>query len=117
MYLWVEATKSVVSVQNKLSHSALGNKTPEEMFTGEKLEVNHLKIFGFLVYLHVPKEKRSKLDPSGKNRIFFRYSDESEACIIYIPGFHKIEVNIDVTFYEDATFNKSRKTHVDEEEQ
>ena len=31
--------------------------------------------------------------------------------------FHKIEVNKDVTFDEYATFKKSRKTHVDEEEQ
>jgi hypothetical protein len=27
---------AVVYVQNKLSHSALGLKTPEEMFTGKK---------------------------------------------------------------------------------
>ena len=32
------------------------------MFTGENPEVSHLNIFGCHVYLHVPKEKRSKLD-------------------------------------------------------
>jgi transposase InsO family protein len=41
MCLWV-----VVYVHNRLSHSALGLNTPEEMFTGKKPEVSHLKIFG-----------------------------------------------------------------------
>jgi transposase InsO family protein len=70
MCLWAEATMETVYVQNRLSHSALGLKTPEEMFTGKKLEVSHLKIFGCLVFIHIPKEKRNKLDPSGKKGIF-----------------------------------------------
>jgi transposase InsO family protein len=41
MCLW-----AVVYVHNRLSHSALGLKTPEEMFTRKKPEVSHLKIFG-----------------------------------------------------------------------
>ena len=45
MCLWEEATMAVVYVQNRLSHSALGIKTPKEMFTGKKPEVIHLKIF------------------------------------------------------------------------
>ena len=49
MHLWAEATKTVVYVQNKISHSAPGNKSLEEMFTDEKLEVSHLKIFSCLV--------------------------------------------------------------------
>jgi hypothetical protein len=58
------------------------------MFTGEKSEVNHLRIFGCLVYVHVPKDKRSKLDPSGKKGIFVGYSETSKAYIVYIPGHH-----------------------------
>jgi transposase InsO family protein len=36
MCLWEEATMTVVYVQNRLSHSALGFKTLEEMFTRNK---------------------------------------------------------------------------------
>jgi hypothetical protein len=43
MCLWVEAAMTAVYVQNRLPHSALGLKTPEEMFTGKKPEVSHLK--------------------------------------------------------------------------
>ena len=43
MCLWEEAAMAVIYVQNKLSHSALGFKTLEEMFTGKKPKVSHLK--------------------------------------------------------------------------
>ena len=74
MHLWAEATRTTIYVQNRISHSAIGNKNPEEKFTGENLEVSHLKIFSCPVYLHVPKEKRSKLDPSRKKGIFVGYN-------------------------------------------
>ena len=78
MYLWAEAAKTIVYVQNRISHSTLGNKTPEEMITGGNPKVNHLKIFGCLVYIHISKEKRSKLDPSGKKGLFVGYSEQSK---------------------------------------
>ena len=70
MHLWVEAARTAVYVHNRISHSAFGNKTTEEMFNGEKPQVSHLKIFGCPMYLHVPKEKGSKLDSLGKKGIF-----------------------------------------------
>jgi hypothetical protein len=45
------------------------------MFTGEKPEVSLLRIFGCPVYVYVPKDKRSKLNPSGKKGIFIGYSE------------------------------------------
>ena len=76
MYLWAEAARTTVYVHNRISHSTLGNKTPEDMFTGEKHEVSHLKIFGCPVYIHIPKEKRLKLDPSEKKGLFVGYSEQ-----------------------------------------
>ena len=75
MHLWEEATRTTVYVQNHTPHQELDNKTLEESFSGEKLEVIHLRIFGFLVYIHIPKEKRTKLDPSRKKGIFIGYND------------------------------------------
>ena len=86
----------------------LGNKTPEEMFLGEKPEVSHLKIFGCPVYMHGPREKRSKLEPSGKKGIFVGYSESSKAYGVYIPGYRQIETSKDVTFDDDTTLSKSK---------
>jgi transposase InsO family protein len=107
MCLWEEVAMAVVYVQNRLSHSALGLKTLEEMFTKKKPKVSHLKIFGCPVFIHIPKEKRNKLDPSGKKRIFVGYCEVSKAFRIYISGQHHIEISRDVTFYEDAVLKKS----------
>jgi hypothetical protein len=60
--------------------------TPEEAFTGVKPDIGHFRIFGCPIHFHVLKEKRSKLDPSGKKGTFVAYNESSKACRIYIPG-------------------------------
>jgi transposase InsO family protein len=109
MCLWAEAAMAAVYVQNRLSQSTLGFKTPEEMFTGKKPEVSHLKIFGCPVFIHIPKEKRNKLKPSRKKGIFVGYCEVSKAFRIYIPSHRHIEINMDVTFDEEETLKKSRR--------
>jgi hypothetical protein len=61
------------------------------------------------VFVHIPKERRTKLDPSGKKRIFVGYCEVSKALIIYIPGYRHIEIIRDVTFDKDETLKRSRK--------
>jgi hypothetical protein len=57
----------------------LEDKTLEEAFTGVKLEIGHLKIFGCPLYFHVPKEKRTKLELSWKKGMSVGYSETSKA--------------------------------------
>jgi hypothetical protein len=104
---------AVVYVKNRLSHSALGFNTPEEMFTGKKPEVSHLKIFGYLVFIHILKEKRNKLEPFRKKGIFVGYCEVSKAFIIYIPGHCHIEISRDMTFDEEAAHKKSRRCQLE----
>ena len=87
MHLWAEATGTAVYVQNRSPHQGIGNKTLEEVFSGEKLEVSHLRIFGCPIFMHVPKDKRMKLEPLGRKGIFVGYNETSKAFRIYIPGF------------------------------
>ena len=93
MHLWVEATGTTVYVQNRSPHQEIENKTLEEVFSGEKPEVSHLRIFGCPVFIHVPKEKRTKLEPSGRKGIFVGYSETSKAFRIYILGFKQIKTS------------------------
>ena len=66
------------------------------------------------MYIHIPKEKRKKLDPSGKKGIFVGYSESSKAYRIYFLGFKNIDINRDVTFDEDSPYNKSRKKPIED---
>ena len=61
MHLWIEAIKTVVYVQNHTPHIVLENKTPEEVFSGRKPKISNLRIFGCPMYIHIPKEKSTKL--------------------------------------------------------
>jgi hypothetical protein len=87
----------------------LKDKTLEEVFLGIKPKVGHLRIFGCPVYIQVPKEKRTKMEPSSKNGVFVGYNENSKAYKIYVPGQRQIEVSRDVTFHEEAAFKKSRE--------
>jgi uncharacterized membrane protein YvbJ len=104
MILWAEASITAVYVQNRSPHKILKNMTPEEAFTRVKPEVGHFKIFGCPVYFYIPKEKRTKLDLSGRKGTFVGYSESSKAYRIYIPGQRQIEVSGDVTFEEEIAF-------------
>ena len=106
--LWEEASRTVVYVQNKCPHKILKDMTPEEAFTGVKPKVGHLRIFGLPVYIHVPKEKRTELEPSCKKGTLVGYNESSKAYIIYIARFKQIEVSRDVTFEEDMVIQKRR---------
>jgi hypothetical protein len=86
MILWAEASMITVYVQNKSHHQILKNITPKESFTRDKPDIGHFRIFRCPVYFHVPKEKRSKLDPSGRKCTFVGYSESSKAYWIYIHG-------------------------------
>jgi hypothetical protein len=97
---------TAVYIQNKSPHKTLRNMMPEEAFTEVKPEVGHFRIFGRLVYIHVPKEKMIKLDPSGRKGTFVGYNEFSKAYRIYILGQRQIEVSRDVTFEEEVFFKE-----------
>ena len=67
-------------------------------------------MFGSPVYIHIPKEKWTKLEKG----IFVGYSENSKAYRIYFPGFNNIDISGDVTFDEDLAYNKSRKRPVED---
>ena len=72
--LWVEACNITIYVQNHCPHRVLGMSTPEEAFTGNKIDVSHFKIFGSCVYVHVTKDAKKKLEPAAEVGIFVGYT-------------------------------------------
>jgi hypothetical protein len=114
---WEEACNTTVYVQNKSPHRILEDKTPKEAFTGVRPEIGNLRIFGCPVYIHVPKEKRMKLEPSGRKGTFVGYNETLKAYQIYTPGQWYVEVSWDVIFEEDLDFRRSQEIPVGGEEQ
>jgi hypothetical protein len=44
LFLWAEASRTVVYIQNRSPHTALGKLTPKEVFTGTRPDVSHFRI-------------------------------------------------------------------------
>jgi len=81
---WGEAIIVAAEIKNLLPHAALDFKTPHEVFFGKPPSYDHIKPFGCLVDVHIPKQRqlsRSKYDPRA-----------TEACFIrrVAPGNYKI---------------------------
>jgi hypothetical protein len=110
LFLWAEACYTAVYLQNKSPHRAVGSMTPEEAFSGKKLEVGHFHIFGCITYSYVPFEKRTKPEPMAERGIFVGYSETSKAFRIYLPSLRKTVLRRDVRFEEDKAFRKYRGT-------
>lgn len=108
-FLWADAANTAAYVQNRCLHQVLDSKTPEEVFTGKKPDVSHFRIFGGLIYFHVPKEKRSKSNAFGKKGEFVGYSEISKAYRIYVHGQKEVEISHDLTFDEDVALSRFRK--------
>ena len=72
-------------------------------------QLTHLRIFGCVTYSQVPKEKRTKLDPTAEKGIFVGYSETSKAYRIYIPSLRSVVVRRDVRFEEDRAFRRSQE--------
>jgi len=60
--------------------------TPDEAFSGKKPDVGHLRIFECITYSYIPKEKRTKLEPTTEKGIFVGYNETLKAFHIYIPA-------------------------------
>ena len=59
---WALAVDTACYLKNKSPISTLVDKTPYEVWSSQNPYVAHLRFFGCEAFMHVPKEKRSKLD-------------------------------------------------------
>src|ERR1700733_12082780 len=84
LHLRAKACNTSVYLQNRSPHCILGMKTPEEAFSGKRLDVGHFRIFGSLVYCHVTKDAWKKLEPTTKLVIFVGYTYTSKLLGVHV---------------------------------
>ena len=83
MHFWAKACNTIVYVQNHCPHRVLGMSTPKEAFSSKKPNISHLNIFGSLVYIHVTKDARNKLEPTAEVGIFLGYTETPHNYRVY----------------------------------
>jgi len=85
-YFWAETVVIAVYIINRTPTIIVHGMTPKEKFTGKKPNVSHLRVFGYITYVHVPDEKKSKLDPKVEKCIFIGYSLEQKGYRCFNPS-------------------------------
>jgi hypothetical protein len=83
--LCAEAVGTACYLVNKSPPSTLDDKTPQEVWTGKKPSLTHLKVFGCDAYVHVPKENMSKLDKKFEKCIFIGYKNGLKGYKLWNP--------------------------------
>ena len=96
----IEAVGTACYLVNRLASSALDEKNPQEVWTGKKPSLTHLKVFGCDAYVHVPKENMSKLDKKAEKCIFIGYKDGLKGYKLWNPETKKVVYSRDVVFRE-----------------
>ncbi|GKD75351.1 retrovirus-related pol polyprotein from transposon TNT 1-94 [Tanacetum coccineum] len=104
---WAEAVDCAVYLLNRCPSKSLDNKTPQEAWNGMKPTVSHLRIFGSISYVHVPSQRRSKLDDRSKKHVFVGYDKQSKGYKLYNPVTRKVVVSRDVEFEEEGSWDWS----------
>jgi hypothetical protein len=99
-HYWAETVVTAVYIMNRTPTTAMHGMTLKEKYSGRKLDLSHLKVFGCIAYVHVPNELRTKLHPKAKKCVFIGYSLEQKGYKCYNPITREMRVSRDVVFDE-----------------
>ncbi|XP_073811912.1 uncharacterized protein [Musca autumnalis] len=96
---WGEAVSTANYIQNRVLTRAT-KTTPYELWYGKKPDISNLHIFGSKCFVHIPSEKRQKLDSTANKMIFLGYDANSKGYRCYDASKNKVVVSRDVRFTE-----------------
>ena len=99
---WGEALSTAVYLTNRSPTSTL-NETPYERWNGgSKPDVSNLRVWGCNAYMHVPDQKRKKLDRKSTKCIFVGYPEGKKGYKLFELSTGKMRSSRDVIFVENA---------------
>ena len=75
-----------------------------------KPKISHLGVFGSVAHVHVPDERRTKLDDKSEIYIFIGYSSHSKGYKLYNPNSKKFVISRDVIFDEEGEWDFNSST-------
>lgn len=102
---WPEAMLHFTYTWNRLCHKNQ-SKTPYELFGGFKPSVRHLRPFGCVAYVGVPRQRRTKFDSKARRGYLVGYAFRTKGFRIWLPEEDKIIETINVSFDESTMFKQ-----------
>lgn len=105
-YLWAEAVNMANYIQNRTITKG-ADTIPHILWNDSKPNVVNWQIFGTKCYVHIPTEKRRKLDNTATQMIFIGYDGESKAYRCFDPVNRKLVISRDVRFVRNKTHEEN----------
>ncbi|GJP74926.1 hypothetical protein CLOP_g5442, partial [Closterium sp. NIES-67] len=104
---WVSALRQVALVKNRVL-ATVGDKEwiPYVKWYGSAPAVNMLRAFGCMVVFHVPKEKRGKLEASGRWGVHLGIAKDHKGWLLWDLTTQKLTVSRDVKFLESLYYKE-----------
>lgn len=104
---WAEAASTMVYLINRSPSSAIEFKIPEELWSGFKLSLSHLRRFGCSAYVHSVKSKTSTRATKG---YFVGYPQGTKGFRVWMPEEGRCVTSRNVIFHEEKMFKDSLKS-------
>ena len=101
---WAEAVNTAGHLINRGSSTPLKFKLPEEVWSGKKVNLYYLKVFGCVSYVHVDHTAKTKLDAKTKKCFFIGYGGSELDYCFWDDQNWKIIRSKDVIFNEDVLY-------------
>ena len=73
---WGHAVLTAAHIHNRMPSRSHGDLSPLEHWTGSQPDIGHLRVFGSIAWVHIPNEKRRKLDSKSVRTIFIGYEED-----------------------------------------
>ena len=102
---WGEAVSTAVYLLNRAPTKILEGKTLYEVWIGRKPSIEHLKVFGCIVFVKILDKSLRKLDDRSIPMIFVGYEKGVKGYRTFNPTSQSIHITRDEVFEEDKRWN------------
>ncbi|KAL4581058.1 hypothetical protein LXL04_017266 [Taraxacum kok-saghyz] len=102
---WGEAVRDAVYLLNRLATKALPDITPYEAWFCKKPNLEHLKVFGCVVFSKTVGGHLKKLDDRSKKMVYFGVEDGTKGNRLFDSQDRKLRISRDVVFDEKEGWN------------
>lgn len=107
-HFWPEALSIAAYLTNRLPTKTLQFKTPlETLRSHTSIPPSHSfppRIFGCVVYVHLPTHTHHKLEPRAIKCVFLGYGVTQKGYRCFDPIHHKMYTTLDCDFFEDSNY-------------
>jgi transposase InsO family protein len=107
---WAEAVNTAAFLINRGPSTPLENGIPEEVWSGKKVNLSFVRIFGSTAYVHIADAERSKLDAKSVKCTFVGYGGDDFGYRFWDEQNKKIIRSRDAVFDEKVLYKDRLST-------